>query len=407
MSNEVIMLNRMYAGKYLEENIGHEVINLFKDDNGNNYIYINDDGYVNPKYNGLVKAVILVKHVEKGVLEIIAKAEQLTQVNYKTSDVNESISSQIRYIKDNHITYGGVLLSDVYNKGVEQVSITYKTDMIRKVKRPIYLIEDVEKLDSYPSPVCMPEKHFSSQSLKMYYDSAELPKSFDALNAVINDDNYWEEKDTTERLDLSDLDSFGSHNGFLSLIHKEDDELIYSNLFAYFFKVNPVLFVKFSNEILGISHFEKEYKIVRESNDNIDLWIEDANSIIVIENKIKSKINGERHDILGKKIQSQLSKYYKYAVENSNGKEVYFYIFLPDYNFVNLDKYECGSHYKIVKYSQLYDFYFTNAGNMLHEKYFKEFIDALYLHKDTIDNSRFEEMKRRFINAIKLYLESH
>ena len=26
-----IILNRMYAGSYLDENIGHEVINLFKD----------------------------------------------------------------------------------------------------------------------------------------------------------------------------------------------------------------------------------------------------------------------------------------------------------------------------------------------------------------------------------------
>ena len=34
----------MYAGSYLEENIGHEVINLFKDDEGSNYIYVNKDG---------------------------------------------------------------------------------------------------------------------------------------------------------------------------------------------------------------------------------------------------------------------------------------------------------------------------------------------------------------------------
>ena len=31
----------MYVGSYLEENIGHEVINLFRDDHGNNYIYVN------------------------------------------------------------------------------------------------------------------------------------------------------------------------------------------------------------------------------------------------------------------------------------------------------------------------------------------------------------------------------
>ena len=35
-----IVLNRMYVGNYLNNNLGHEVINLFKADNGNYYINI-------------------------------------------------------------------------------------------------------------------------------------------------------------------------------------------------------------------------------------------------------------------------------------------------------------------------------------------------------------------------------
>ena len=38
MATDVIILNRMYVGDYLGENIGHEVINLMKADNNNNYI---------------------------------------------------------------------------------------------------------------------------------------------------------------------------------------------------------------------------------------------------------------------------------------------------------------------------------------------------------------------------------
>ena len=33
----VIILNRMYVGDYLGENIGHEVINLINPDNGDKY----------------------------------------------------------------------------------------------------------------------------------------------------------------------------------------------------------------------------------------------------------------------------------------------------------------------------------------------------------------------------------
>ena len=41
MSNEII-INRMFSGGYLddEDNIGHEIINIYKDDNGNKYIYL-------------------------------------------------------------------------------------------------------------------------------------------------------------------------------------------------------------------------------------------------------------------------------------------------------------------------------------------------------------------------------
>ena len=37
-----ILLNIMYTGKYISEynKIGHEIINLFKADDGNNYIYV-------------------------------------------------------------------------------------------------------------------------------------------------------------------------------------------------------------------------------------------------------------------------------------------------------------------------------------------------------------------------------
>ncbi|MBQ5777031.1 MAG: hypothetical protein IIW06_08615 [Bacteroidaceae bacterium] len=36
-----IVINRMYVGDYLSENLGHEVINFFKADNGRHYIYLN------------------------------------------------------------------------------------------------------------------------------------------------------------------------------------------------------------------------------------------------------------------------------------------------------------------------------------------------------------------------------
>ena len=134
-----IILNRMYAGDYLDENIGHEVINLFKDDNGSNYIYINPHGDINRESNDSVKAILLVKHVEKGVLEVVAKAEHLQQVYYKKNNRQEEINNQLEYIKNNQITYGDVLLSDIYDNGYNEILITFKTDKLRTVKKPLFI----------------------------------------------------------------------------------------------------------------------------------------------------------------------------------------------------------------------------------------------------------------------------
>lgn len=43
-----IIINKMYVGAYLSEgdNIGHEIINLYKADDGKNYIYLNSQGTI-------------------------------------------------------------------------------------------------------------------------------------------------------------------------------------------------------------------------------------------------------------------------------------------------------------------------------------------------------------------------
>lgn len=41
-----ILLNKMFEGKYLNSNIGHEVINFIKADNSKHYVYVNPYGDV-------------------------------------------------------------------------------------------------------------------------------------------------------------------------------------------------------------------------------------------------------------------------------------------------------------------------------------------------------------------------
>jgi hypothetical protein len=82
-----ILLNRMYSGDFLttDGNIGHEVINLFKDDKGRNFIYTLPDGSIAKEHNNRIKAILLVRWVGNHTMEILAKAEELTQIISRNS----------------------------------------------------------------------------------------------------------------------------------------------------------------------------------------------------------------------------------------------------------------------------------------------------------------------------------
>ena len=77
----ILLINQMFSGGYLDEgsNVGHEVVNLLKDDNGDNYLYITSTGeVVSPNK---VRSVIFVRnYYKKGkVVEIIAVAPVVSE----------------------------------------------------------------------------------------------------------------------------------------------------------------------------------------------------------------------------------------------------------------------------------------------------------------------------------------
>ena len=74
-----IVLNVMYNGKYLNENMGHEVINLFKEDKGRNYLYLNPYGNFSSVKKGKVEKMLMVIPVpKKNMFEVVALATGLT-----------------------------------------------------------------------------------------------------------------------------------------------------------------------------------------------------------------------------------------------------------------------------------------------------------------------------------------
>ena len=393
---------RMYAGEYISSKMGGEIINLLHDDYDNNYIYVNPYGYISKKYDDTVHAVLLVRLLQKGCFEILGVAQiglngQLVYPKgYSTNEKLKSSGKQLmEYERTQDIRYGGIKLSEIFH-GQLNGAITFKSSRLLQPDNPIY-ITDCENGDVTldDKTVNLTDKRFPTQSLISYIDNIENPKSFKIIDDLIKETNLWHEKKNK----IKDNQIIDKNFNFLNIIKKEDDELVYSNLFYYFFSKFPDLLINFTTTVLGID-LSLNFSIQREK-ERIDIWIEDEQNIIVIENKIKSGINGvaSRHNFSEHgQVQSQLSSYYNYAEKNKGDKCTSYFIFLPVYNRVDISKYSGSQHYKKISYKTLYDYF---SKQVIDDYYYNEFVKSLYKHTKDRQFDYYEDMAYRFLQRIK------
>lgn len=133
----------------------------------------------------------------------------------------------------------------------------------------------------------------------------------------------------------------------------------------------------------------------------IDLFIETNNSVIVIENKIKSDLNGKNVDEDGEEV-TQLSKYDKYLSAICSNKKCFLLVIAPDYNSEFRIESGLKTNPSVIKYSDLYDFFKKRlseelaVGGVWENKY-RLFLNTLKKHSISLE----DEMLIRFKNAIK------
>ncbi len=407
MSREII-INKMYVGAYLSEgdNIGHEIINLYKADDGKNYIYLNSQGTIELSHGENSITVLLVRKFASKTYKVLAKAEGVTILDFADSKLprEERYKGQVAL----GLTYGGISLVDLFNENLYHGSLqeeknaytTFVADKVIKPKNQMYITDDAS-VSGDNTYFIRTNKGFGKQTLREFYNENEKPDSFADLNQIIENSELWEDANTTQAIsELPELQKDPYFN-FLKIIRQEDNELAFSNMFAYFFDINREAFSRFAREVLHIE-VQTDFTIEREKR-NIDLLISDKNNAVVIENKIKSSINGidDRHDIYSDQVQSQLKKYYQFVTSDDEyrKKTASCFIFSPNYNRIDLSKFSCGEKYTIVYYREVYNFFVENR-NLYEVPYFDDFINAMYKHTKDYDNDLEEEMQRRFQNTI-------
>lgn len=389
-----ILINQLFAGTYLDEgsNIGHEIINLFDDDCGNRYLYITPSGRVSG-HN--VDKVVFVRNVSaRRTVEVIAIASGL-------SAAGEFEAEAIRY--------GGVELdhifrSNTYHGGEDAFpGATYKAAemLVPAGGRRFFITVDAEfDIDRWPGSVCLDSsrKVVIPQGMRMYYSAENDPVAHAQLEDMLSDESLWMPAASMGRLTV-DASIEARNPSFLEVVGKEDDELAFSNLLAYYFDYSHDAFTRFAADpsLLDIPRMDSSFEIVRESNHNIDLWIEGDNHVIVIENKIKSGING-----IGNAYGSQLQKYRSFAEEyaREHGKQAHFYVFAPDYNNLDLGAFDPDGVWKVIPYSALFTFFVQETPTYIVDHCFPDFLRGLERHTMTAAELNFKTMRTRFMRII-------
>ena len=378
-----IVINRMFTGdKYLNdsgnENIGHEIINLFRADDKNNYIYFCDSGKYNSSEYQLPKYSFQVRPAGERLLEIVNIAEI---DNKAVIDVSK-------------ITYGDVELEKIFADNEKQkveTFVTFKASKIIKPTSPKY-IAYAGHIGQMPD--CVNCTFKVNEHLRNYITPSE--KDFIILDSfaqkAFSDTSNWAEVDDTVAVSQAGYKeprvTPGDIYGISNL------ELPYSNAFKFFIEKYPQLLSGIFGEVCSYFDTHPNYQITKIEREwkNIDILIEvDNELVIVIENKIFSDLNGKKENEI-----TQLDKYERIITKEDkyNAYNKIFILLLPDHNNINIDNYTNWHKlfYSSVS-SYLDEFVKTNNDEQL-----KDFAEMVSRHSDKDYN--YSVMKRRFERAL-------
>ncbi len=397
-TNEIV-LNRMYSGDYLENNLGHEIINMYQADNGNYYVYLNATGSFHLSHAGRVRAMLMIRSTAyKACVEVIGLATGL-------SDVYDGVhKNQEAYIHQEHITYGGVGLYELFdgNEQKQDCFITFKAERVVRPKKPTYIVfkGGSHYLDNDAS-LCVVhlEANQAKTSLKQYFAEDEDSADYARLQQLL----VLDMSEAMPKVDINTLRKPTEKN-FFEVCGIDNNELAFSNIFGHFLEKYPTILQELAAE-RGVKMDCSRLSVVRECENNIDLFVRTNSHLVVIENKVLSSINGMQGDSQSGLHVSQLKKYYDYGekIAKEEGYKHTLYILLtPDHNDVNLALYEQGDKYVKVHYSEVRDFlvrYITRYH--LQDTYLQELLAAMQKHCNKFYNELFDKTEKRFYQHLR------
>lgn len=402
-----ILVIKMYNGDYLNEgsNIGHEVINLFRADNGRHYIYCLPGGTIGVSKDGKVTDILLVQNVGNNTLKVLARINNISSdqhiakhCKFSKEEIKQNV---INYALEQNVTYNqkpisSIFVANKYNseQDISSVNFTFEVES-EQYREPLLDIYLTSKIGQY----ALSNTKFRQTE---YFTSANK-EDFRTLCTLIDDDTIWQNEDTAPF--VNNRTPNPDRYTFLTLCHKEYDELSYSNMLAYYLENNPAILQDFVNKILGLP-FKAPFSVKREYK-HIDILIENADGAIILENKIKSGINGLSED-----GRNQLDKYVEEISKQYGLKNTYGFVLCPNYNIIKISNYKNAANQhliaryytkskeNVIPYTKLNEFFGIYNKNV-NDKYYEDFLKALKLHSSKSDTTLRDIMLERFLSITK------
>lgn len=449
LKKEGVIINRMYVGDYLSQNLGHEVINLFQDDKGRHYLYLNQSGSLSSEHKDH-DAMILVRYEGNNLFEVVGMAKGLHPADGITEkrakdlsvDQKEICDKQIYYIEEEQggIRYDGLSIFDIFGEeGQQNVYVTFRADVVKVPKDELrifieYNPEAEDREEDGRHFIVMRDHNLPKTSLKSYITPTVSDKenkvrfSSDCnklMDRIVNNDSLWAVKTDWKVNPANDRNR--RPVSLFDICEIQNDENRITNAMAYFMRqpeyrdlwkgfFNDVLDVKLTDNYLVEREKDISQMPVRKKSETedetskeeeklsgrIDLYIKDENSIIVIENKIKSDINTNRTDKIN---ESQLDRYKKFVerVDENNEYQHRYFILAPNYNKPHISD-KMSRIYKKITYKDLYDYLNLPENKEIVEKdpNFAAFRDVIHRHTLTNPNGYlYYEMMEKFYSRIK------
>lgn len=377
-TKDLIVINNMFVGKFLKQgkNIGHEVINLVNADNGKSYVYVCPYGECSSDKAGKISVI----NVES------ATGTQRVKVVNIAVGCKAFCEDEIRLIK-----YGGKDFLRIFenNRGDKRSrNVTFTATAVYYPESDFYITTGSDNGDENTVFV---NKNVRSQSLHTVYWSDE--ESFDALEKLIDEIVEKGKKEEESAYDIQEEPLC-----FLEIANKRNNELIYSNLIAYYLGESADLLKEFLEEFVdnkkGMSFASSAGgMIVLREYEHIDILIGERDSadgmfkkVVIIENKIDATL----HD-------NQLERYWNN--EKLQNAEKVGLVIHPEYRKDISDPYLDNGSYTLLSYSELYDF-FKKYQNKEKLEYYKEFINTLRIHSTDTNQINKRQMRVLFKKRI-------